>query len=236
MRALTSFVHSRKTHAKICMNRVIVNLSQLSSLDCQNPIDLAFVLDSSTSVNPSNFQLGLQFIIKVCKYFNISYPDGTRVALIRYSDVPTTMFRFNTYANKQDVLSATGSVPYEPGLTRTDLALLEAHASLFGNPDHGVRAKELGIPRVLVLLTDGRASLGTGSVITPSELLRGDGVNIFVIGIGQRLNKNELNIIASDPDDHHVVSSKTFAGVNSLVGNIQESSCYGECFAVLFSL
>jgi len=89
---------------------------------------------------------------------------------------------------------------------------------------------------VLVLLTDGRASLGTDSVITPSELLREDGVNIFVVGIGQKLNKNELNIIASDPDEHHVVSSKTFVGVNSLVGNIQESSCYGECFAVLFLL
>ena len=158
------------------------------------------------------------------------------MALIRYNDAPTIMFRFNTYVNKQDVLNAIGSVPYEPGLTRTDLALLEAHASLFGNPDHGVRPKELGVPRVLVLLTDGKASLGTASVITPSELLHEDGVNIFVIGIGQRLNKNELNIIASDPDDHHVVSSKTFAGVNYLVGNIQESSCYGECFAVLFSL
>ena len=218
------------------MNKVIVNLSQLSFPDCQNPIDLAFVLDSSASVNPSNFQLGLQFIIKVCEYFNISYPDGTRVALIRYRDVPKIMFRFNTYVNKQDVLNAIGSVSYEPGLTRTDLALLKAHASLFGNPDHGVRPKELGVPRVLVLLTDGGASQGTASVVQPSELLREDGVNIFVIGIGQTLNKNELKIIASDPDDYHVISSKTFVGVNSLVGNIQESSCYGECFAVLFSL
>ena len=156
------------------------------------------------------------------------------MALIRYNEVPTIMFRFNTYVNKQDVLKAIGSVPYEPGSTGTDLALLEAHASLFGNLDHGVRPKELGVPRVLVLLTDGRASKGTASVVQPSELLREDGVNIFVIGIGQQLNKNELNIIASDPDGDHVVSSKSFAGVNSLIGNIQESSCYGESFAVLF--
>lgn len=193
-------------------------------------------MDSSASVQPTNFQLGLQFIIRVCEYFNIAYPHGTRVAVIRYNDVPTIMFHFNTYINKQDVLNAIGSIPYESGLTRTDLALLEAHASLFGNPDHGVRPKELGVPRVLVLLTDGRANSGTASVIKPSELLREDGVNIFVIGIGQRLNKNELNIIASDPDAYHVVSSKSFAGVNALVGNIQESSCYGEallCYSVL---
>lgn len=192
------------------------------------------MLDSSSSVSPTNFQLGLQFIIKVCEYFNIAYPHGTRVALIRYNDVPTIIFRFNTYVNKQDVLDAIGSVPYEPGLTGTDLALLEAHASLFRSSDHGVRPKELGVPRVLVLLTDGKASKGTASVVQPSELLREDGVNIFVIGIGQQLNKNELDIIASDPDDHHVVSSKSFAGVNSLVRNIQEGSCYGESFSVLF--
>lgn len=138
------------------------------------------------------------------------------------------MFSFNTFINKQDVLNAIGAIPYEAGGTRTDLALLEAHTKLFDNPDNGVRPKELGVPRVLVLLTDGRTTSGTASLVMPSNALRRDGVNIFVIGIGPRINKEELNIIASDPDADHVVSSESFSEVNAMVENIREASCYGE--------
>ncbi|KAL9984676.1 hypothetical protein ACROYT_G007000 [Oculina patagonica] len=196
-------------------------------LDCQNPIDLVFVLDSSMSVKAKNFQLGLQFVIRVCEYFNIGYPHGTRVALIIYHHVSKIVFSFNTYVKKQDVLNAIGAIPYEAGGgTRTDLALLEAHTNLFDNPDNGVRPIELGVPRVLVLLTDGRAGKGTASVIEPSKVLRREGVSIFVIGIGPRINTNELNVIASDPDADHVVSSQSFSEVNAMVENIREASCY----------
>ena len=197
--------------------------------DCQNPIDLAFIIDCSGSVKAADFQLGLQFITRVTEYFKIGYPYGTRVALIRYHATATIMFSFNTYVKKQDVLKAIGEIPYEPGgSTRTDLALLEAQRNLFGNPDNGVRAIEFGVPRVLVLLTDGRATSGTASVIEPSTMLRRDGVNIFVIGIGKNINENELNIIASDPDADHVVSSGSFTEVNAMVQNIREASCFGE--------
>ena len=193
-----------------------------------------FVLDSSGSVNPTNFQIGLQFIIKVCQYFDISYPLGTRVAVITYTNSPTIIFHFNTFIRKQDVLNAIAAIQYQGGGTRTDLALLEAYTKLFENPDNGVRPKELGVPRVLVLLTDGRTASGTDSIIQPSNLLRNEGVNIFVIGIGPNINKDELDIIASDPDSDHVILPKSFEEINTLVENIQEASCYGDSF--LFTL
>ena len=193
-----------------------------------------FVLDSSSSVNPTNFQIGLQFIIKVCQYFDISYPLGTRVAVITYTNSPTIIFHFNTFIRKQDVLNAIAAIQYQGGGTRTDLALSEAYTKLFENPDNGVRPKELGVPRVLVLLTDGKTTSGTDSIIQPSNLLRNEGVNIFVIRIGPNINENELEIIASDPDSDHVILLKSFEEINTLVENIQEASCYGDSF--LFTL
>ena len=138
------------------------------------------------------------------------------------------MFRFNTYINKQGIFNATRKIPHQAGITRTDLALLKAHKELFGNVNNGVRPKELGVPRVLVLLTDGMSSSGVNSLIEPSNLLRQEGVNIFVIGIGESINKNELNVIASDPDADHVVCPKTFAEVNNMVERMREASCYGK--------
>ena len=191
-----------------------------------------FVLDSSSSVNPTNFQIGLQFIIKVCQYFDISYPLGTRVAVITYTNFnsSTIMFHFNTFNRKQDVLNAISVIQYQGNGTRTDLALSEAYTKLFENPENGVRPKELGVPRVLVLLTDGRTSSGTDSIIQPSNLLRNEGVNIFVIRIDPNINENELEIIASDPDSDHVILLKSFEEINTLVENIQEASCYGDSF------
>lgn len=92
-----------------------------------------------------------------------------------------------------------------------------------------MRPKELGVPRVLVLLTDGRSTSGMDAIVNSSFLLRQDGVTIFVIGIGKNVNKQELNIIASDPDADHVASSKSFAEIGKMVEKMRESSCYGEC-------
>lgn len=191
-------------------------------------MDLAFVVDSSGSVKESDFRVGLDFVVNVCQYFDIGYPEGTRIALIRFSSFPKIIFHFNTYINKNDVLNAIRATTYQTGGTRTDLALLKAHKQIFGNPANGVRPKELGVPRVLVLLTDGRSTSGMDAIVNSSTLLRQDGVNIFVIGIGKNVNKEELNIIASDPDADHVVYSNTFAEINNMVEKMREYSCYGK--------
>ena len=210
-------------------------VSLLIFSDCQNPIDLAFVLDSSGSVSHANFQLGLQFIIKVCEYFDIGYPHGTRVAVIRYSSAASILIRFNTYINKEDVLNAIRAITRQVGSTRTDLALLLANRELFNDSDNGVRPKDLGVPRVLVLLTDGRSTSGIKKVFEQSNLLRQEGVNIFAMGIGRTINKDELNIIASDPDIDHVFCPKTYAEINSMVEKMREASCYGEYYFMVFS-
>ena len=180
-----------------------------------------FVLDSSGSVNPTNFQIGLQFIIKVCQYFDISYPLGTRVAVITYTNFnsSTIIFHFNTFNRKQDVLNAIAEIQYQGNGTRTDLALSEAYTKLFENPENGVRPKELGVPRVLVLLTDGRTSSGTDSIIQPSNLLRNEGVNIFVIGTGQEINEDDV-----------ILRINSFEEIITFEEYIQEASCYGDSF------
>ena len=177
-----------------------------------------FVLDSSGSVNPTNFQIGLQFIIKVCQYFDISYPLGTRVAVITYTNFnsSTIIFHFNTFIRKQDVLNAIAAIQYQGGGTRTDLALSEAYTKLFENPDNGVRPKELGVPRVLVLLTDGRTSSGTDSIIQPSNLFRNEGVTIFFVRVGPKRNEDEL---------YHVCGE-----ITTLEEDFYEFSCHGDSF------
>ena len=136
----------------------------------------------------------LMFIMKVCQYFDISYPLGTRVAVITYTNFnsSTIIFHFNTFNRKQDVLNAIAEIQYQGNGTRTDLALSEAYTKLFENPENGVRPKELGVPRVLTLFTFGKTTSETDIIIQPSNLLRNEGVTIFFVRVGPKRNKDEL--------------------------------------------
>ena len=154
----------------------------------------------------------------MCQNFDISYPLGSRVAFIIYTNSAKIIFHFNTFNRKQDVLNAIAEIQYQGNGTRTDLALSEACTKLFENPENGVRPKELGVPRVLVLLTDGRTASGTDSIIQPSNLLRNEGVNIFVIGTGQEINEDD------------VILPNSFEEIITFEEYIQEASCYGDSF------
>jgi hypothetical protein len=68
-------------------------------LECNNPVDLVFVVDSSGSVGAKNFKSVMNFISNVSTRFDVSASskDGTRIALIRYSSKSEVIFDFNKY-------------------------------------------------------------------------------------------------------------------------------------------
>ena len=171
----------------------------------------------------------------VCQFFDISpLTGGTRVALIRYAGTADIIFRFNTFTNTSDVLRAIRSTSFATNSigTYTDDALRLVNEKLFENPLSGVRNRYMGIPRVLVLLTDGQASRGSQSIIEPSKKLKDGGVNIFVIGVGGLLKTSELKEIASDPDEDHVHILNSFSnfGAQQFQERLQKDSCYGKRF------
>ena len=167
---------------------------------CQTNLDLLFVLDESWSVGKSNHQLALQFMESVVGFYNVS-SNGTRVSVISFSTGARVEFLFNTYSTLQDVQRAISSISYSSGLTHTALGLRFAE-QVFNRPDiSGARPLSAGIPRVAVLLTDGRSN--TYNITQPAIDLRAAGVSVYSIGIGNYY-LNELLFIASDPDADHV--------------------------------
>ena len=57
-----------------------------------------------------------------------------------------------------------------------------------------------GLPAVLVLITDGKAN-GQVDPISASAAIKERGITIVAVGIGDEIDLNELNAIASDPTD-----------------------------------
>ena len=85
-----------------------------------------------------------------------------------------------------------------------------------------------GIPKVVVLLTDGYSN--GRAVAFPANQLRNLGVNIFSIGVGSNVNPAELNVIATDPDSTHVFRMSSFNDLAGWVDKLSAVSCDGEWY------
>ena len=197
---------------------------------CQTSVDMVFLLDESGSVGASNFGKVKQFVQKVIDFFNVG-KTGTHIAVETYSTQTTRHFYLNSYFTKSELRNAVSKIVFKGGWTYTGEALDIVRTYVL-NEKYGMRT-DPGIPKVLVLLTDGKSN-GKG-VLDPANALRNQGVNIFSIGVGSGVSKAELNLIASDPDKDYVFELTSFNDLSSWVDRLSSVSCSGRyCLESLY--
>ena len=93
--------------------------------------DLAFFLDSSSSLGTENFKKTKDFVKLVANAFDVS-PANTHVSVATYGQSLQTEFDFIRYTNKQDLFNAIDAIPYRSErFTYIDDALLAADQSVF---------------------------------------------------------------------------------------------------------
>ena len=193
---------------------------------CQNVlrgIDLIFVLDSSGSIGPFNFQLVRTFVTNVVTQLDIG-PDQSRVGLITFSSSAIVRFRLNTYRTNASLLQAITRAPYSAGGTNTQAGLntlISQFSTIFG-----ARPRVDGIPRIAVVVTDGRSN-SPSATIAAAKRVHASNILTYAVGVGSNLNMDELNAIATDPDSQYVRLLSAF-NVNEL-RDLQESLSRQAC-------
>ena len=189
---------------------------------CRVDIDLAWVLDQSGSVGRRNHELALNFISEVHSFFEISR-DRTRVGMVTFSTRSRVEFDLLSASNSQQLEDLVEDVQYRGGYTATALALLHTRL-LFSANTTGVRPLSDGVPRVAVLLTDGKSNLySLGSI--PQDL-KDSGVVVYSVGIGN-IELNELLDISSDPDQLYVYLLESYTDAARFVDLMSATLC--EC-------
>uniref|UniRef100_A0AAZ3S4N2 Collagen, type XIV, alpha 1a n=1 Tax=Oncorhynchus tshawytscha TaxID=74940 RepID=A0AAZ3S4N2_ONCTS len=158
--------------------------------------DLVFLVDGSWSIGDDNFQKIIRFLYSTTGSLDLIGPDGTQVAIAQFSDDARTEFKLNSYANKETLLDAIRRITYKGGNTKTGRAIKHVKESIFTS-EGGVRR---GVPKVLVVLTDGRSQDDVNKV---SKEMQMEGYIIFAIGFADA-DYGELVNIASKPSDRHV--------------------------------
>ncbi|XP_077403873.1 collagen alpha-1(XIV) chain-like isoform X2 [Vanacampus margaritifer] len=158
--------------------------------------DLAFLVDGSWSIGDVNFLKIIGFLFSTAGALDQIGPDGTQVAIAQFSDDTRTEFALNAYDDKERLLDAINKISYKGGNTKTGRAIQHMKDNIF-TAEGGVRR---GVPRVLVVLTDGRSQDDVNKV---SKEMQMEGFIVFAIGFADA-DYGELVSIASKPSDRHV--------------------------------
>ncbi|XP_036616385.1 collagen alpha-4(VI) chain-like [Trichosurus vulpecula] len=180
--------------------------------------DLVFLVDSSTSIGPGNFQKVKSFLYSLVSGLEIGR-DQVRIGLAQFSDNIYKAFLLNQFPLKSDVLEQIQNLPYRTGGTRTGSALDFLRTTYF-TESAGSRAKD-NVPQVVILVTDGESN---DEVAEAASKLKDGGVSIYVVGINVQ-DVQELETIASKPLEKFLFSIEDFNILEGLSGNILPTLC-----------
>ncbi|XP_039520069.1 collagen alpha-1(XIV) chain isoform X2 [Pimephales promelas] len=158
--------------------------------------DLVFLVDGSWSIGDDNFQKIIRFLYSTAGSLDQIGPSGTQVAIAQFSDDARTEFKLSSHVNKETLLDAIQRISYKGGNTKTGRAMQHVKASVMTE----VGGARRGVPKVLVVLTDGRSQ---DDVLQVSQEIQAEGYVVFAIGFADA-DYAELVSIASKPSERHV--------------------------------
>ncbi|XP_039197372.1 collagen alpha-1(XXVIII) chain [Crotalus tigris] len=192
----------------------------------ENPLELVFVIDSSESVGPENFERIKRFVKTIIDTITVNQAT-TRIGIINFSlkvDVVSTLQQFPT---KDTLKNAVDAMQYYGEGTYTATAISKA-TEIFQMARQGVR-------KVAMVITDGQADqrdpYKLEAVVRDAHALN---IEIFVIGVVQKTDPNfenfrkEMDLIATDPDSDHVYQIDDFMTLQALEDKIFKQICEND--------
>ena len=189
-------------------------------------IDLVFLLDASGSIGSVNFRNTLNLVAEIVSGLEIG-PDEGQVAVIRFGDTASLIFGLTAHDNQADLLTAINNIRYTGGQTNTAGAL----NLLLSDGFIGARPEVQGIPRVAIVVTDGRSSFRAGTITAAASVHAAQPtITVFAAGI-RNFDRTELDVIASSPSSRFVITIPNFnsEAVERLRQALLQETCQGIC-------
>lgn len=179
----------------------------------ESPLELVFVIDSSESVGPENFELVKDFVNALIDQVSVSR-EASRLGVVLYSHVNVVVAGLQQQSSQTNIKAAIRQMPYLGEGTFTGSAIHRA-TQLF-------QASRPGVRKVALVLTDGQADpRDVMQFEDTSREAHAKGVEMFAIGVMNKTDPDygqfqaEMNVIASDPDEEHVFLIEDFSTLYS---------------------
>ncbi|XP_077031227.1 matrilin-3 [Agelaius phoeniceus] len=187
---------------------------------CKNrPLDLLFIVDSSRSVRPEEFEKVKLFLSEMIDTLDVG-ERTTRVAVMNYASTVKVEFPLRTHFDKASLKEAVFRIAPLSAGTMTGLAIQTAMEEVF-TEEMGARPATFSIPRVVIVVTDGRPQDQVQGVAASA---RTAGIEIYAVGVG-RADVQSLRMMASEPLDEHVFYVETYGVIEKLTSRFRETFC-----------
>ena len=185
---------------------------------------MVFILDQSGSVGSEDHDLAIKFIVNVIQFFSIGL-DATRVGIVAYSNLSHIEFDLDHHTSADLLTNAIKQIHYRGGQTSTALALNDTAILLEPSNNRGARPASEGIPKIAILITDGKSNEYNLTYAVPN--IKSLGVQVYTIGISNP-DVSELKFISSDPDEKHVFLLKSYNDAAGFVDFLSVQTCHSE--------
>ncbi|GAA6087346.1 matrilin-3a [Tachysurus ichikawai] len=183
------------------------------------PLDLVFIIDSSRSVRPGEFEKVKVFLSDMVDTLDIG-ADATRVAVVNYASTVKIEFLLKDNLKKESMKQALSIIEPLAAGTMTGLAIKKAMEEAF-TEQSGARPKSQKIAKVAIIVTDGRPQ---DQVEEVSAAARASGIEIYAVGV-DRADMRSLKLMASNPLEDHVFYVETYGVIEKLTSKFRETLC-----------
>ncbi|XP_031157288.1 collagen alpha-6(VI) chain isoform X1 [Sander lucioperca] len=180
------------------------------------PSDLLFLIDSSGSIYPEDYEKMKEFMKAVISKSFIG-KNEVHVGVMQFSDERQLAFPLTRYFSKEEMSAAINEMQQIGGGTLTGEAITDV--SQYFTEGRGGRPS---MRQRLVVITDGEAQ---DEVKGPAEALREKGVVVYAIGVVDA-NTTQLGEIAGSPD--RVYAERDFDALKDLESQLALELCDPE--------
>ena len=187
---------------------------------CTHPADIAFLVDSSGSLNEEGFNKQKVFIKAIAQRLDVS-PMDSLIGVVTDSDRASVEIKFSDYEYQEDLMEAIEALRYKGKATRIDKAINMATRELM-SPRGGRRKK---IPGVMVILTDGRQTIDsdTRPLDQVAANLRKLEIKTLVVGIGELADVRELRKMTTRDED--IFIARTLSALPNVIQPVAARIC-----------
>uniref|UniRef100_A0A3Q1FAI0 Matrilin 3a n=1 Tax=Acanthochromis polyacanthus TaxID=80966 RepID=A0A3Q1FAI0_9TELE len=196
-----------------------LNLAKTDSQCRSRPLDLVFIIDSSRSVRPGEFEKVKIFLADMVDTLDVG-SDATRVAVVNYASTVRMEFLLKDHFNKPDLKKAISHIEPLAAGTMTGLAIKTAVNEAF-TEQSGARPRSRNISKVAIIVTDGRPQ---DQVEEVSAAARASGIEIYAVGV-DRADMQSLQLMASIPLEDHAFYVETYGVIEKLTSKFRETLC-----------
>ena len=169
----------------------------------------------------------INFVASVVSHFDID-TGSHRVGAVSFGSYANVEFQLNQHASLQDLVAKIETIRWRDEMTNTSGGIRTMRTQVFHQAEDRPDYRNIGI-----VITDGASNRDADLTGPEAATARQDGIEVFVVGVGNQLNMEEVHAIANHntanmilASDFDTLHTKVASVVNRLITILGKKKLY----------